>query len=369
MSPGVWTVPSTCTPLPAQDPPVMQEEPLQTVGTSNIVYFNNGQLVDMPGLRCKVTAMRGFDRVYVGDSGWIECPTAPADPAVFNYSYEFTGLSLNQTYYYHTQSTSDPVDPPTGGFSGYSNEVSSRQISGGSSGGGLPPNFCGDGSVGGTEECDDGNNIDGDGCSSDCKIELYSAAMCGDGIIQAPEECDDGNNNDGDGCSAACEIEEIVNVRFVLKAVPEFRTAAATHPNLGLNAILGFYKPAIANLTSASVVLDNNGNGTFEASIVTGSYDIAINGEAHLNKILREIVIDETTREITLDFSIGDTWQLTAGDTKDDNSINALDMASMIAAYRSSGGINDLNKFGGVNSIDMAILLLNYKRAGDQWLL
>lgn len=31
---------------------------------------------------------------------------------------------------------------------------------------------CGDGiTVGDTYECDDGNNDDGDGCSSDCKVE------------------------------------------------------------------------------------------------------------------------------------------------------------------------------------------------------
>jgi len=31
---------------------------------------------------------------------------------------------------------------------------------------------------------------------------------CGDGTIAAPEECDDGNNLNGDGCSEACNIED-----------------------------------------------------------------------------------------------------------------------------------------------------------------
>jgi len=36
---------------------------------------------------------------------------------------------------------------------------------------GTCDSICGDGLQVGTEECDDGNNKDGDGCSSECKIE------------------------------------------------------------------------------------------------------------------------------------------------------------------------------------------------------
>ena len=64
--------------------------------------------------------------------------------------------------------------------------------------------YCGDGNLDPGEECDDGNNIDGDGCSAVCTIEPY----CGDGNLDPGEECDDGNNIDGDGCNADCMIEE-----------------------------------------------------------------------------------------------------------------------------------------------------------------
>ncbi|MFT6400510.1 MAG: cysteine-rich repeat protein [Bradymonadia bacterium] len=40
------------------------------------------------------------------------------------------------------------------------------------------------------------------GCSDGACVE-----GCGDGIVQATEECDDGNLDDGDGCNAACETE------------------------------------------------------------------------------------------------------------------------------------------------------------------
>ena len=67
----------------------------------------------------------------------------------------------------------------------------------------APGPYCGDGIVQDTEECDDGNNDDGDGCSANCTIEPY----CGDGVVDTGEECDDGNNVDGDGCSATCTVE------------------------------------------------------------------------------------------------------------------------------------------------------------------
>ena len=57
--------------------------------------------------------------------------------------------------------------------------------------------FCSDGHLDAGEECDDGNLVNNDGCSSICKDEI-----CGDNIKQTIEECDLGNNN-GKPCSPA----------------------------------------------------------------------------------------------------------------------------------------------------------------------
>ena len=59
--------------------------------------------------------------------------------------------------------------------------------------------------LGPTEDCDDGNTEDCDGCSSSC--ELDDCDPCGDGVLDAGEECDDGNNTSGDGCDADCREE------------------------------------------------------------------------------------------------------------------------------------------------------------------
>ena len=75
---------------------------------------------------------------------------------------------------------------------------------------------CGDGLLGGEELCDDGNDLDGDGCSAACRVEAgfrcdspgrSCTALCGDGIRVTAEGCDDGNRLPGDGCDVRCRIE------------------------------------------------------------------------------------------------------------------------------------------------------------------
>ena len=60
---------------------------------------------------------------------------------------------------------------------------------------------CGDGYVqAGVEQCDDGNDINTDSCPNNC-----APATCGDGIVQeGVEECDDGNDDNTDACLNTC---------------------------------------------------------------------------------------------------------------------------------------------------------------------
>ena len=92
---------------------------------------------------------------------------------------------------------------------------------------------CGDGfldtSIG--EECDDGNNIDGDGCQGNCLNPIcgddiidqgetcdpegdpfppngnlcrVDCTYCGDAIVDTDEACDDGDSSEINGCTNAC---------------------------------------------------------------------------------------------------------------------------------------------------------------------
>jgi uncharacterized repeat protein (TIGR03806 family) len=64
---------------------------------------------------------------------------------------------------------------------------------------------CGDGFLTPPEQCEDGNLIGGDGCSSACIVEVPPA--CGDGNTDPGEECDDGNLANADGCTSGCALE------------------------------------------------------------------------------------------------------------------------------------------------------------------
>jgi cysteine-rich repeat protein len=82
--------------------------------------------------------------------------------------------------------------------------------------GGAPEAVCGNGITEPGELCDDGNNVDGDGCSADCSSVdpgyyctdghgCVRVVTCGNGIIEGDEACDDGNTKSGDGCSSGCD--------------------------------------------------------------------------------------------------------------------------------------------------------------------
>ncbi len=64
---------------------------------------------------------------------------------------------------------------------------------------------CGDNKLDTGEECDDGNNQNGDGCSSECKYEkgapISRRPVCGNNVIEAWEDCEWGTN-----CTAECSF-------------------------------------------------------------------------------------------------------------------------------------------------------------------
>jgi len=65
---------------------------------------------------------------------------------------------------------------------------------------------CGNGVLDGSEQCDDGNNVSGDGCEFNCTLP-----RCGNAILDTGEQCDDGNETSGDGCEPDCTLPRCGN--------------------------------------------------------------------------------------------------------------------------------------------------------------
>lgn len=98
-------------------------------------------------------------------------------------------------------STSTPV--PTSGGAGDTTTSSGTT--------GEPP-LCGDGVIGGDEECDDGAaNADDAACTSECRV-----AFCGDGkvwTVGGTEECDDGDGDAPGPCVKALCVRPMLAFR------------------------------------------------------------------------------------------------------------------------------------------------------------
>ncbi|HAN30150.1 MAG TPA: hypothetical protein DCQ06_01000, partial [Myxococcales bacterium] len=87
---------------------------------------------------------------------------------------------------------------------------------------------CGNGVIEPGEQCDDGNNSNGDGCTSTCQT------VCGDKIVAGSEQCDDGNTKAGDACDTQCQINTTYGkskaepAESCLKLFTLFKTAGVT---------------------------------------------------------------------------------------------------------------------------------------------
>ena len=54
---------------------------------------------------------------------------------------------------------------------------------------------------------DTGDTSDAGDADGGADVDVGPMAVCGDGVIEGSEQCDDSNTKDSDGCSSACDIE------------------------------------------------------------------------------------------------------------------------------------------------------------------
>ncbi len=123
-------------------------------------------------------------------------------------------------------------------------------------------NACGDGVKAGGEACDDGDELDGNGCSARCRLE-----ECGNGVIDVGEECDDGNADALDHCNA-CRKQMPVDAGAVgmndsrpSAGCPSAATLSATPATASRDASITFSGPTLAGVGYAWSVIPQGAVG------------------------------------------------------------------------------------------------------------
>ncbi|MDQ7023627.1 MAG: hypothetical protein Q9M97_09120 [Candidatus Gracilibacteria bacterium] len=114
--------------------------------------------------------------------------------------------------------------------------------------------------------------------------------FCGDGIVDSSngEQCDDGNNIDGDTCSATCEVET---------------TPVPLCTNLTVNETTGAYACSGTDVTTYRVFVDGNiastnatGRGTYNITNAgTYNFSCMVDGETIPNEpeCVQEVIVEE----------------------------------------------------------------------------
>lgn len=164
---------------------------------------------------------------------------------------------------------------------------------------------CGNGIVEANEECDDGNNTDGDGCNANCQREycgdgiiqsglgeecdgsapehytcesckLIYHPYCGDGNVDQGEECDDGNNQNGDGCSATCQREcfSQADIMLVLDKSSSISQTEMNQLKAAATAFVNTLNPDGGVHMGQTSFADMNGNGSLDLQLTGNKTDI-----------------------------------------------------------------------------------------------
>jgi len=131
---------------------------------------------------------------------------------------------------------------------------------------------CGDGTTDpNSEQCDDGNLDDCDGCSAICLDELFLPDGDGDGVIDDCDNCPDLSNpdqedKDEDGAGNACDDDDINGslVMGILKATSQFNPSGTPKGKLTIRGFLDAHPPLDGLQASLEEGLDPDSDGPDE---------------------------------------------------------------------------------------------------------
>lgn len=144
-----------------------------------------------------------------------------------------------------------------------------------------PQERCGDGitTTNTGEQCDDGNNVNGDGCSATCQLE-EDGPVCGDGTLDTGEQCDDGNNTNGDGCNSVCQTEVTQTLDLQIVKLGTIASTNATQSVINYSLIVT--NPNTTAVTNV-IVTDQMEDFVVSSAVQnTSSYTFNFNNTTHV---------------------------------------------------------------------------------------
>ena len=201
----------------------------------------------------------------------------------------------------------------------------------------------------------------GDACNPDIDGDKILNEKDNCPTIYNPDQADVNKNGIGDACEGGLVV-------FNIKARPQKRFHTVTNPNLGVTASLKFYNTLTKTISlEDTVTLADDGTATYSTTKLNpGIYNIGFKGDAYLTKVIRGVTVASGPTPIVLDFTVGNTAELIAGDIQSEDKINSFDIVRILKVYGVSGiQVADLVKDGRVSAPDIALLILNYLKKGD----
>ncbi|WP_338870820.1 lamin tail domain-containing protein [Myxococcus stipitatus] len=243
---------------------------------------------------------------------------------------------------------------------------------------------CGNGAVEEGEQCDDGNQVGGDGCEADCSTTPVRAkAVCGNGKLEEAEVCDDGNTVDGDGCQADCSLSVTRCAGADAPPLANGATCAVTKVGNASRLITGTVLLENETLVGGQVLVDEQGvivcaacncgplegnSPATEVSCPTGVISPGlINAHEHINYRSPPLTASDERYEQRLDWHQGlrQHTEIKNSSASGNDAVSFAELRHLMAGTTSIAGAGSGGSAGLLRNLDQA--LVSRQEGPDLW--